>query len=154
KGNIVAVAFAPDDSTFVTAARSYADRYLEPQVALNVHAIPKGTVVAKLDDAAGTLSELRYSHDSAHVLAFWGASLACWTLAEPEKAPKKGVNPGRRHFLSMAVHPDGHVLTVDNDRLVRVWDVPSMNTDRTIEWNIGKLHAVAVSPDGTRVAVG
>lgn len=152
--SIVAAAFAPDGSTFAIAARSYADRYWQPEVALSVREVSTGKEVAELTGAAGTTSDLRYSGDGAHLLAFWGGSVACWTVAEPEKAPRKAVNPGRKHFLSMAVHPNGHVLTVDNDRLVRVWDSPALATDRTIEWNIGKLHAVAVSPDGTRAAVG
>ena len=45
-------------------------------------------------------------------------------------------------------------MTVDTDRLVRVWDVASLTVTRTIEWNIGNLNAVAASPDGTRAAVG
>lgn len=82
------------------------------------------------------------------------ASLLCWNLAEPGKAPKKAGNPTRKHFQAMTVHPAGPVLTLDNDRLVRVWDAATVNPYRAIEWSIGKLYAVAVSPDGARAAVG
>ena len=54
----------------------------------------------------------------------------------------------------MAVHPAGPLLTVANDKLVQVWDAPALAPSRAIEWNVGKLYAVAVSPDGTRAAVG
>jgi hypothetical protein len=35
-----------------------------------------------------------------------------------------------------------------------VWDAATLKLDRTIEWNVRKLYAVAVSGDGTRAAVG
>jgi WD40 repeat protein len=95
-----------------------------------------------------------FSHDARHVLAYWKASVHCWSVAESDEKPRKGANPTRKHFLAMAVHPAGPLLTVDNGRMVRVWDVPAMTGDREIEWNVGKLHSVAVSPDGTRAAVG
>lgn len=82
------------------------------------------------------------------------ASLLCWDLAVPGKAPKKAGNPTRKYFQAMTVHPAGPVLTLDNDRLVRVWDAATVNPYRAIEWNIGKLYAVAGSPDGARAAVG
>jgi WD40 repeat protein len=82
------------------------------------------------------------------------ASLLCWDLTKPGKAPKKAGNPTRKHFQGMTVHPSGPVLTLDNDRLVRVWDAATVNPYRAIEWNIGKLYAAAVSPDGARAAVG
>lgn len=154
---VTGVAFAPDDTTFATADVSYGTTdgtYFELSVALTVRAVPMGKAIATLGGAAGSTSAVRYSGDGAHLLAFWAASAACWTIAEPEKAPCKAVNPSRKHFVSMAVHPSGPLLTVDNDRLVRVWDVPALTTDRTIAWNVGKLYAVAVSPDGTRAAVG
>lgn len=98
--------------------------------------------------------QLAFSARNEFLLARWGASLVCWNLAEPDAKPTRTFNPSRKHFVAMAVHPEGRVLTVANDRLVRVWDVPSLSAVRTIEWDIGKLYAVAVSPDGSRAAAG
>jgi len=98
--------------------------------------------------------QLAFSARNEFLLGRWGASLVCWNLAEPEAKPARTFNPSRKHFVAMAVHPEGRVLTVDNERLVRVWDVPSLQPVRTIEWDIGKLYAVAVAPDGSRAAVG
>jgi WD40 repeat protein len=62
---------------------------------------------------------------------------------------------GRRHRVEeLAFHPDGSLPTVGGDRLVRVWDAETLTPGRVIEWNVGKLYAVAVSPDGARAAVG
>jgi len=98
--------------------------------------------------------QLAFSARNEFLLARWNVSLVCWNLAEPEAKPTRTFNPSRKHFVALAVHREGRVLTVDNERLVRVWDVPSLQPVRTIEWDIGKLYAVAVSPDGSRAAVG
>lgn len=98
--------------------------------------------------------QLVFSARNEFLLARWSASLVCWNLAEPEAKPTRTFNPSRKHFVALAVHPEGPALTVDNERLVRVWDVPSLLAVRTIEWDVGKLYAVAVSPDGSRAAVG
>jgi WD40 repeat protein len=98
--------------------------------------------------------QLAFSANNDFLLAQWSALIACWNLAEPEAKPTRIFNPSRKHFVALAIHPEGRALTVDNERLVRVWDVPSLSALRTIEWDIGKLYAVAVSADGTRAAVG
>jgi WD40 repeat protein len=97
--------------------------------------------------------QLLFSPDGAKVILLARASLVCWDVATL-KEPQRVTNPSRKHFLSMDFHPDGQLLTVDNDRLVGVWDVETMSVVRSVEWNIGKLYAVAVSPDGSRAAVG
>lgn len=106
-------------------------------------------------DAANYKPErLAFSARNEFLLAHWGALLACWDMGEPDAPARRALNRSIQHFVALAVHPEGRVLTVDNERLVRVWDVPSLSAVRTIEWDIGKLYAVAVSPDGARAAVG
>lgn len=149
---IVAAAFAPDGTTFVTVEH-FIDEFWVESLKVVLRETTSGKLLGAFPGTALSTSRVRYSSRGEYLLTSWGASLACWTLAEPAK-PRRGVNPNRKHFQSLAFHPEGPLLTVDNDRLVRVWDIPSLATDRTIAWNIGKLYAVAVSPDGTRAAVG
>jgi WD40 repeat protein len=113
-----------------------------------------GEVLSELHGPTDIPQQLAFSARNDYLLARWSASLVCWNLAEPGAKPTRTFNPSRKHFVAMAVHPEGRALTLDNERMVRVWDVPSLAAVRTIEWDIGKLYAVAVSPDGARAAVG
>ena len=98
---------------------------------------------------------LAFSPDGRRLLLQAGASLCVWETADTLKKPLKAVNPGRSHILDLAYHPSGKVLaTVGNDRVVRFWDTTTWAEARAFEWNIGKLRAVAFSPDGTRAATG
>ena len=45
-------------------------------------------------------------------------------------------------------------MTVHNDEMVRAWDTSSWSEAGSYAWKIGKLGAVAVAPDGCRVAAG
>ena len=146
-------AFSPDWSTFVTAEVRRGVNPLQTPM-LTLRSAKTAKPIGRLLGTFLNTPQMSFSKDGEHLVAWSAGSLACWTLAEPEKKPRKAQNPTRRHFVRMAVHPSGPILTVDNDRLVRVWDVPALKPYRAIEWNIGKLHAVAVSPDGTRAAVG
>lgn len=146
-------AFAPDGATFATAER-HTDIGQPDEALVGIREVKNGRRRRNLKGVFLDTQQMEFTKDGSHLVARSAASLACWNLSEPNKQPRKAVNPSRKHFLSMAVHPDGPLLTVDNDRLVRVWDVPALTTDRSITWNIGKLYAVAVSPDGTRAAVG
>jgi WD40 repeat protein len=148
-----AAAFAPDGATFAITEQRIGDG---APSGLTLRDAETAKPIRELKSAVPNPYQMVFSKDGAHLIARLPVRLVCWTLAaaEPGAAPRKVVNPSRKHFVAMAVHPDGPLLTVDNDRLVRVWTVPALTTDRSITWNIGKLHAVAVSPDGTRAAVG
>jgi WD40 repeat protein len=146
---ITAATFAPDSLTVATAEVRFGT---EPLV--RIRASETAKPLHEFRGAFLTTQQMAFSRDGAHLVARAAGSLACWILADRDRAPRKAVNPGRKHFVALAVHPDGPVLSVDNDRLVRVWTVPELTLDRTITWNVGKLYAVAVSPDGTRAAVG
>jgi WD40 repeat protein len=95
-----------------------------------------------------------FSHDAAKVVIRSAGSLACYDATNLEAKPRKAVNPSRKHFDAMAVHPEGQLLTTDTEALVKVWDLTTLTVVRTVEWKIGYLYAVVLSPDGARVAVG
>jgi WD40 repeat protein len=144
-------AFAPDGNTFAVAGFCE-----EPQAGpeLTIRATKTAKTVGTYTGALLHTEQLVFARAGAHLVARAGASLACWTLAEPDRAPQTAENPSRKHFVSMTVHPSGLLLTVDDAWLVRVWTVPELSSFRTIAWDIGKLYTVVVSPDGARAAVG
>jgi WD40 repeat protein len=146
-----AIAFAPDGATFAISEERIGSG---APSGLTLRAAETAKPIRELKSAFGHTYQMAFSNDGAYLIARSAARLACWTLAEPDAAPRLVTNSSRKHFVATAVHPDGPLLTVDNDRLVRVWTVPALTTHRSITWNIGKLLAVAVSPDGTRAAVG
>jgi WD40 repeat protein len=145
-------AFSPDGETYAVEEATFEERRRTLRIALRESATSKQ--LAALPAAHGVASHLLFSPDGSRLVSRNGAGLACWAVAEPQKPARKCANPSQKHFLSMACHPEGKLLTVDNDRLVRVWDLATMAAERAIEWKVGKLYAVAVSPDGARVAVG
>jgi WD40 repeat protein len=61
----------------------------------------------------------------------------------------------RMDFLASAFTPDGRAfITVSNERTAKVWDTASWRVRETLDWRVGKLKSVAVSPDGMRAATG
>lgn len=105
--------------------------------------------------ALGDFAEqLLFSSDGSRLLVRQRNRITLWQVSEPGRSPVRADNPAGTPFISVAFHPDGKLLTVDNDRLVRVWDADTLQPDRAIRWDVGKLYAVALSPDGTRAAVG
>src|SRR5262245_23095859 len=150
---ILTAAFAPNGTTFATLERSH-DAHYNASLTVTVRELSTGKPICSVPCPGVSMHRIAFSNDGTHLLARGWATRACWSIAEPNKPPRKATNPSRKHFLSMAVHPTGPLLTVANDRLVQVWDMPALTTDRSITWNIGKLYAVAVSPDGSRAAVG
>jgi WD40 repeat protein len=54
-----------------------------------------------------------------------------------------------------AFTPDGRrLVTVSHDATARVWDAATGRALKTFSWSVGKLTAVAFSPDGLTCAVG
>lgn len=93
--------------------------------------------------------------------AMLAASLACPAHAQDE-APVLLLDPGGHTAIvkDLAFTPDGgHLVSVSDDKTVRLWDLASGRTLRVMHPPIGhgpegRLFALAVSPDGRRAAVG
>jgi WD40 repeat protein len=61
----------------------------------------------------------------------------------------------RKHFTSLAYHPNGRQLFVtSNDETVHVFDADTLDRVNRYTWQLEKLSAVAVSADGTLAAAG
>jgi WD40 repeat protein len=96
---------------------------------------------------------LAFSPDGSTLVGTDGPRVRAWDLAaDKELALHKR---GTKHFQGLAFTADGrHLLTVGNDEAVRVWDARSWAEVTTINWTIGALINLALSPDGLRAAAG
>ena len=64
-------------------------------------------------------------------------------------------NDNRKDFTAVAFHPSGQQLyATSNDETVHVFDVGSWERVKRFTWQIGKLKAIAVSPDGALACAG
>jgi WD40 repeat protein len=111
----------------------------------------RGTLHAEFVSAHPT--QIALSPDGRLLAGIFGPALRVWDVAgEMEIAARK---PGTKHFKGLAFTPDGRrLVTVSNDQTVRLWDVESWAEVGGFEWKIGNLGAVAVAPDGCRMAAG
>lgn len=65
------------------------------------------------------------------------------------------LKPTKKHFRGLAFTPDAsRLIAVNHDARVRVYDTATWAETTGYEWNIGRLTAVAVAPDGLRAAAG
>ena len=131
-----ALAFAPDGTTLATVELHRNQTDTDAWRTVELRAAKNGRSLRTLPCPAAP-ERLAFS-GAEYLVGRSAASLACWTVAEPEKAPRKRANPDRKHLVAMAVHPSGYVLTTDNDRLVRVWSVPDLTPLRALHWKGGK----------------
>jgi WD40 repeat protein len=90
--------------------------------------------------------------DGSAIVTFKDSSLYFW---EPGQKMQKVRTGTLRHYRSIAFHPDGrHLLAGNNDTTARLIDSQTWQIVRQYTWDIGRLTAVAVSPDGTLAATG
>jgi WD40 repeat protein len=80
---------------------------------------------------------------------------AVWSVSDLARPPVELRNDSRNNFTGLAFHPSGRFLAVtSNDRTVKLYDTATWAVARTFTWDVGKMRAVAFSPDGTLAAAG
>jgi WD40 repeat protein len=125
----------------------------EPFIVLREGA--SGRAVARLGRSAGTSwTRLAFVPDGRALFVWDPRLLERWDVTARGRVVRVP-HPGRASFWGLAVHPSGRlVLTASGDGVVRYWDATTLALVRALRWGIGKLHAVAVSPDGAVAAAG
>jgi WD40 repeat protein len=97
---------------------------------------------------------LRFHPHGEQIAGVNDMTLLVWSLPTGGP-PRLAQNDNRKHFTALAYHPNGRLLFVtSNDKTVHVFDTRSLDRVNRYTWNIDKLSAVAVSPDGTLAAAG
>lgn len=148
-----AVRFAPDGRTLA--------------VVVNRGSNPNGPHVLAIHDAdtgkwrrdVGTLPvtvgfRMRFTPDGARLVGWQADWAEVWDVAARKRVARV-TPPGRAYFRDLAVHPSGGwFVTVGSDGKARSWSLTDFTETSAIDLGVGKLHAVAFSPDGTRGAAG
>lgn len=95
---------------------------------------------------------LVFSPDSRSLVFTAGRTLFVWNVATAQETHR--VQLTSKYFMDAAFTPDGRrLITVSKEGAARVWDTATWACERSFEWDVGPLRAVAIAPDGTRAAV-
>lgn len=98
-------------------------------------------------------TNIAFSPDGQLLAGIYGPAIRLFDVAS--RTLLKSVKPESKHFKGLVFTPDGRrLVSVSNDKLARVWDARTLSEETAYEWKIGKLTAVAVAPDGLRLAAG
>ena len=104
-------------------------------------------------DNSGTLpNEMLITTNGLYLIVKWWRLVGIWNLVT--FAPVARISVAHKPFLDAALTPDGRLLVTvtKNDTHVRFWDLASGELTAQYDWGIGKPTAVAVAPDGLRIA--
>jgi WD40 repeat protein len=101
-----------------------------------------------------SVTAFAFTPDESRLAVATGQRVTVWPLARPEE--KRLLIPAHGSAVkAVGFLPGGnHLLTASLDKLVRVWDTDTGAELRSFDWGIGRVRAVAVSPDGTMCAAG
>lgn len=147
----VAPAVSPDLTRVAAAIRPVgADR-----AAVHIRLAATGTILARCEgDPADPVKQLAFSADSNLLLVrIDGRAVKLFDAATGLPADEL-VHPGRPFVTGVAVHPDGTVACSRSSGVVCLWNVAKREVVRTLDWKLGRLVAVAFSPDGSTAAAG
>lgn len=100
-------------------------------------------------------TQIRASPDGSSLVVRCGQVFYVWDAQDFARPPVRVQNDNRKHFTCVAFHPSGRFLAATSrDETVKLFDARTWKVARTFTWDVGKLHSVCFSPDGTRAAVG
>lgn len=97
---------------------------------------------------------LVFSPDGSLLVGVHEMTLLVWpvpALGDPQLVR----NDTRKHFTAVAFHPSGRYLfATNNDTSVHLFETAGWTRTTRFTWELGRLRAVAVSPDGSLAAAG
>jgi WD40 repeat protein len=77
-----------------------------------------------------------------------------WDIATDQMTHTQG-KPGASKYWGVKFHPSGkQIYAASGDGQVRIFNAEDLSLEASMKWNIGKLASLAISPDGTKAAVG
>ena len=146
------VAFAPDGSWFVRAARGF-----EPDIntyRLVLHDPATGAEIGTCPGDVWVSAGPAVSPDKEWIAFANGILLRVQSVRDPRRY-ETAVNDNTHQYTGLAFHPSGRFLAAtNNDATVKLFDTTTCKLARTFTWDIGRMRSVAFSPDGTLAAAG
>lgn len=109
-------------------------------------------VTIRIDNGGTLPNEMLITANGLYLILRWWRLVGIWNLET--FVPVARISVDKKPFLDAALTPDGRqlVTVINNDTHVRFWDLASGELTVKYDWGIGKPTAVAVAPDGLRIA--
>jgi WD40 repeat protein len=152
---VESLTLSADGRKFALAVRStLGERWMENELQVEVWDGATGGFLGKGDYAYGYAPVLLFSPEASQLVGINDMTLLVWSVLQLGQ-PHLVRNDSRKDFTAIAYHPSGHRLfATSNDATAHVFDTATWERVARFTWQIGKLKAIAVSPDGTLAAAG
>jgi WD40 repeat protein len=148
-----AMAYSPDGKIIATAYAVDTGKGFDSHILLWDRKTGKSRGELIADFKYDHPSAIAYSPDGAVIAGVYGPVLGVVDVKTGKKVA--AIKPSKKHFKGLAFTPNGkRLIAVNTDAAVRVYDTTTWTETAGYEWQIGKLTAVAVAPDGLRAAGG
>ncbi len=144
---VFAVAFSPDGKHLASGSQ---DR------SVKIWDIASGQRLYTLSDASDGLTGIAYSPSGKQIAAAgYDKTIYVWEVGETDGHLLHSLIADEDSILSLAWTPDGKTLiTSSSDGSIRFRDAATLDPIRSIDHQPDWVEAIAVSPDGSRLAAG
>ena len=144
---VFAVAFSPDGKHLASGSQ---DR------SVKIWDIATGQRLYTLSDSGDGLTSITYSPSGKQIAAAgYDKTIYVWDLGDSDGHLAHSLIADEDSILSLAWTPDGKTLiTSSSDGSIRFRDAATLDPIRVIDHQSEWVEAIAISPDGTRLAAG